>query len=72
MFYTQMTGLLTGIVIEGLARLGLTMYDPSRSLEFYWSQVQYCAEPEPEPEEEEEEPETDEVESGQDTFFQSK
>lgn len=51
----MMIGLQYGLIVEGLAREGFTIYMVSGKLHFYWSQVEYCVEPPPEPEEEDDE-----------------
>eukprot|EP00352_Strombidinopsis_acuminata_P005267 CAMPEP_0176371648 /NCGR_PEP_ID=MMETSP0126-20121128/24843_1 /TAXON_ID=141414 ORGANISM="Strombidinopsis acuminatum, Strain SPMC142" /NCGR_SAMPLE_ID=MMETSP0126 /ASSEMBLY_ACC=CAM_ASM_000229 /LENGTH=54 /DNA_ID=CAMNT_0017731185 /DNA_START=933 /DNA_END=1097 /DNA_ORIENTATION=- len=41
----MMIGLQCGLIVEGMARKGLTIWMPSNDLTFYWTQVEYCVEP---------------------------
>jgi len=55
-------GLCMGLVVEGVARKGLTVWQPSKKLTFYWSQTRYCVEDaQSDEEEEEQEEQTDDV-----------
>lgn len=53
-------GLCMGLIVEGVARKGLTIWQPSHKLTFYWSQTRICVE-DVEPEDEEEEDEVTEL-----------